>query len=158
MKNKQTVIILVYLVLLICPYSFAQDILDNNANNELEEEWARILEQAEKYRTEQQAKIKTLGDLECTYWMPINRTDKRIIPWNFAFLNENFVLVLDSYDPDRIFPRFLVRYSIRDDVIFFTGSMIGYLDNTYLFIGSEGLGFVKFELNLAFNFFEFDIP
>jgi hypothetical protein len=154
LKNGRKAIILSCLFFIICPYGFTQAIIDNKIRDKWEEEWAKILEQAENYRAEQQARILTLSDLECTYWVPADRVEKRTVPWNFAFLNENFVLLLDSYDPDRIFPRYLIHYSIQDNIIFFTETMIGYLDNTYLIIGSEKGGFVRFELNLAFTFFD----
>lgn len=78
----------------------------------------------------------------------------RRIPWNFSFLNGNLVLLFDSFDPEKILPRYLIKYTIHDNIMLFTESLTGYLNNTYLFIGDEKNGFIKFKLYLAFSYLD----
>ena len=72
MKNRNINIAFISLFFLMCSYNFAQTIDGNNIREDWEEEWARIVEQADNYQEEQQAKILTLADLECTYWIPVD--------------------------------------------------------------------------------------
>jgi hypothetical protein len=127
----------VFLFFGISYYGFSQDIAENEADE--------IIKQAEKYVAEQRAKMISLSDLEHTFWIPTSSIDKRRNNWLFVFLNGNSVLVLDSFSDGIRFPRYLIRYLIRDNKIFFTDILTGYLEDTYLYIGIEGEGYEKFE-------------
>ena len=151
MKNKRFAVILLSLFLVIRPCSFGQNIFDGTSwEEEWVEEWLRIIEQAENYRIMEQEKIRTLDDLRFTYWVPVDRIDE--IQWTYAFLNEDFVLLFNSYD--QIVPRSLIRYTIRDNIIFFAEYLKCYLDDTYLFIGDEKKGYVRYKLLSTFSFID----
>jgi len=160
MKNKLVTSFWIYLFIGVNSYIMAQNIVEEKTPEELEREewyrteWPRIQEQGEKYFAEQRAKIHTFNDLEFTFWIPANKRDKRIIPWDLVFLNENLVLFCNSYIEGVLSPRFIIRYFIRNNNIFFTEKLTGYLEDGYLFIGDERDGFEKFELNYVIDFFD----
>ena len=144
--------ILLFLFSAKCPYCFAQN--NDDSKSEEWEEFVKIFEQAEAYQAELQSKILTLNDLECTYWVPANSIDENIIPWNFAFFNKNIVLLFNSYNSVSIYPSHLIQYYIRDNIIYFTESLTCYLDKTYLYIGDEKSGYIKYKLHSVFPFLE----
>jgi hypothetical protein len=149
MKNRQVTMIFIFMLPVVCQNIFSQGIVNSDINEEWREEIERIAEQAENWRSEQQSRILTLSDLEFTYW----EVDEvgglaEEISWNFAFLNQNHVLLLYS---DTMLPYMLIQYSVRDNVIFFTKILRGYLDGTYLFIGDERRGYVKFKLQYVIS-------
>jgi hypothetical protein len=151
------IVLMLNIIFIISSCSSTQNIVDNNIDEKWKEEWEKIIEKAEIYQTEQQSKIITFSDLEYTYWIPADEISERIIPWNFIFLNENLVLLLTSYYSVGISPRSLIRYAIKDNKIYFTESLKCYIDDTYLFIGDEKGGYVKYKLVYTFIFFETDL-
>jgi hypothetical protein len=147
---------LVLLFFRISSYTVAQDIIENKAKGELEkEELLRIKEQAERYMAEQQAKIHNLNDLEGTLWISANTIDERKINIDFAFLTDNLVLLFDVFYEGIRSPSHLIRYSIRDNKIYFTERLICYLEGEYLIIGNEREGiYEKFKLYDVFEFLD----
>jgi hypothetical protein len=124
-------------------YSFAQDAAESKAGE--------LIQQAEKHLAEQQAKMIDLSDLEYTFWISVNSIDERKTNYLYVFLDGNSVLDLDSFSDGIRFPRYLIRYLIRDNKIFFTDILTGYLEDTYLYIGIEGEGYEKFKLDRVFS-------
>jgi hypothetical protein len=139
-------------VFILCLLIYSCSFTNNNKNDKLEKEkWdielLIIKEQAEKYIATQQSRILTIYDLECTFWVSVNRLSERNIRWDFAFLNDNSVLLFECYEENIRYPRYLISYSIKDNLINFTEKLICYMEDAYLFIGNEIDGYEKFRLD-----------
>ncbi|MCL2400854.1 MAG: hypothetical protein FWC91_14065 [Defluviitaleaceae bacterium] len=153
MVKRKYVIILISLLITICLYTFSRNIVNNsNRDEEWTGEWLKIIELAENYRIMQQKNILTLNDLRFTYWVPADKSDEREIHWTYAFLNENYVLLFNSYD--MTVPSSLIRYEIRDNIIFLAQYLKCYLYDTYLFFGNENTGFIKYKFHSRFSFID----
>jgi len=158
MKSKLITSFSICFFIGICSYSSAQNAVEEKTQEELKREkewikteWPKIKEQGEKYLAEQRAKIHTLNDLECTLWIPADEIDKRNNPLYFVFLNENIVFLFNLRSGVVLYP-FFTHYFIRDNKIFITEKIIGYIEGGYLFIGNEANGFIKYELDDVIGF------
>jgi hypothetical protein len=123
----------------------------------------REIDRGERALQEKQMAITNFTNLPGTYWVPDNFNKNDPHPssrYGYIFLNDDLLLIVyiegyNSYLVEKTVFHILsivtaIKYQIDENRIIITNKLTCYLEDTYLYIGNENYGFIKYRLDSTF--------
>jgi hypothetical protein len=133
------------------------------------EDLKMFLDSVENARKTKQSEILTINDLCGTYWIPDDSDiNTRCSQLQRAYIFLNDVVIIARTDPYTFLPEIsdnvmfwimfindAIKFKIVNERILLTEKWSCYIEDTYLYVGDESYGFVKYRLEGTFPILDF---